>query len=336
MKIAFHLATPPAPRPELDAAVQEIECLREAFGGGEHCDIYPGRVYRPWIRRTRLRPDQVDRWTRIDREVDLHHVVGDRPVVFPILDELRRPVIFRLLTPSADLTTLSRLAARARIVVSAPREALRLRAAGIEAEAIAPGIDLERFSTVEAPPDDSFTVLYASAPWTRRQFATKGLDALLRAMATRSSMRLVVLGRGVLHRPIARLIARRRMSDRCEFIGETVTLEKLMNRVHVAVLAPTSPRVVKAFPHSLLEALAAGRPVITSNRLAIADWVSQHGCGEVVEPEATSVGAALDRIAAGYPDYALATGRLDMSPFAMARSIASYRALYATTLAASA
>lgn len=333
MRIAFHLATPPAPRPEVDAAVQELERLREAFGG-ERYDLYPGAVYRPWIRRRRLRPSQVERWMAADHEVDIHHVVSDRPLHYPILDTLRRPIIYRLLTPPDDLRALARLATRARIVVSAHSEAFRLRAAGIEAEAVAPGIDLTRFAGVAEPPDGPFTVLYASAPWTRRQFATKGLDPLLQALETRPAMRLILLGRGVLRRAHERRLDRRGMRERCEFIDATVRPETLLARTHVTVLAPSSPRVVKAYPHSLLEALAAGRPIVTSDRLAISEWVRDHGCGEVVEPDARSMGTALDRIAADYPVYARTTAGLDLSEFSIATCVSSYRSLYESALAA--
>lgn len=332
MKIAFHLATPPAPRPELDAAVQEIESLRSAFGG-ELTSLYPGSVYRPWIRRRRLGRRQTQAWLELDRRVDLHHVVSDRPLDYAVLRRLERPVVYRLLTPTNDLSKLTRLASYGPIVVSAPAEAERLRRDyGLTVEAIAPGIDTERFATVGPPPEGPFTVLFASAPWTRRHFATKGLDALLGALARRPEMRLILLGRGVLGAQTRRRLHQARLESRTEFIDTTVRPEDVLRRAHVTVLAPSSSRVVKTFPHSLLEALAAGRPVLTSDRLAIADWVLAHGCGEVVDPGTEALGRGLDRLAADYARYREAVARLDMSTFSAARCRAAYGRLYDRTL----
>jgi glycosyltransferase involved in cell wall biosynthesis len=40
--------------------------------------------------------------------------------------------------------------------------------------------------------------------------------------------------------------------------------------------------LVKAYPHSLLEALAAGRPVVVSDGNPMAEYVRDTGCGRVV------------------------------------------------------
>jgi glycosyltransferase involved in cell wall biosynthesis len=334
VKIAFHLATPPAPRPELDAAGQEIDSLRRSFGGPlKH--LYPGARYRPWIRRRHLRRQQIDEWLALDRAVDLHHVVSDRALDYPVLAKLRCPVVFRLLTPVQDLATLARLARYGSIVVSAAAEAERLRRlTGVPAVAIPPGIELERFADVAPPPTGPFTVLFGSAPWTRRQFVTKGLDPLLQALGERPEMRLIILWRGVLRSTLEARLRAAGLAARTEVLAERVKPEEVLARAHAAVLVPSSPRVVKAFPHSLLEALAAGRPVLTSDQLALADWTEERGCGLVVPPTADGIGRGLDRLAADYGAFRRATTALDMSAFSVSRCVATYRDLYQRILGA--
>jgi len=312
--------------------MQEIESLRTAFGGSVST-LYPGKVYRPWIPRRRLRKRQVQEWLELDRKVDLHHVVTDRPLGYSILKQLSRPVVSRLLTPSYDIATLSYLASFGPIVVSAPAEVGRLKSDyDLQAESIPPGIDTDLLGRVPKPPEGPFTLLFASAPWTRRQFASKGLDALCLALSERPELRLILLGRGVLTTQIERRLGASGLAERTEFIKTTVVPHEVLARVHATVLAPSSPRVVKAYPHSLLEALAAGRPVLTSPCLAVADLVRDHGCGLVTDSAAGALGRGLDRLVADYPVYQDATERLDMSRFSIDRCIADYSELYQRTL----
>ena len=56
----------------------------------------------------------------------------------------------------------------------------------------------------------------------------------------------------------------------------------MLRRVHAAVVLAGRPGLVKAFPHSLLEALAAGRPVLVSEGNPMAEYVRETGCGRVV------------------------------------------------------
>jgi glycosyltransferase involved in cell wall biosynthesis len=327
MKIAYHLATPPAPQPALDAAVQEVETLRAAFGGSL-TQLYPGNTYRPWIPRRWLRPSQIRHLIALDCQVDLHHLVSDRLLPFPVLARLRRPVVYRLLTsPKSRPQGLAELSGP--VVVSSSTEGRRLRDWGTSrVEVIAPGIDLERFRAVTPPPDGPFTVMMASAPWTRRQFTTKGFDATLEAVRRRPGMRLVLLWRGVLSAPAKRRIEAAGLAERVDLICRPVDVPQILEQVHLVILATTSPRVVKSYPHSLLESLAAGRPVLTSPQLAIARWIDTTGCGEVVECAPDPLGQALDRLMGDYERYRAAATSLDMERFSITAYVNSHRRLY--------
>ncbi len=59
-------------------------------------------------------------------------------------------------------------------------------------------------------------------------------------------------------------------------------VEQVLKRVHAAVVLADKSKLVKAFPHSLLEALACGRPVLISDRIPMSDYVLKHQCGLVV------------------------------------------------------
>ncbi len=143
-------------------------------------------------------------------------------------------------------------------------------------------------------------------------------------------MRLVLLWRGVLASEIDRRVRAAKLEDRVEVIHQSVDPAAVLARAHAALLVTSSPRVVKAFPHSLLEALAAGRPIITNPELGIAALVRDNGCGELAFCTASAIGGALDRLAQDYSRYRTAARSLDLESFTVERYLAAYRALYAT------
>jgi glycosyltransferase involved in cell wall biosynthesis len=66
------------------------------------------------------------------------------------------------------------------------------------------------------------------------------------------------------------------------------------------VLAET-PKLVKAYPHSLLESLAAGKPILVSGVISMADYVSDTKCGVVVpELGLESLAVALETMMRDY------------------------------------
>ena len=333
MKIAFHLTTPPPPVPGLDAAVQEVELLRSEFGGSL-AHLYPAAAYRPWIPRRWLRGAQVRALAEADGRVDLHHVTSDFLLDHPALRRLERPLVCRLLVcPPRPRDAIAPARLYRAVVVSSPADGDRLRSWGVDGvRVIPPGLDLPRFRRVGPPPAGPFTLMMASAPWTRRQFATKGIDALLAAVRSRPRLRLVLLWRGVLLAEIERRVGRAGLGDRVEIVAGAVDVAEALGRAHVVVLAATSRRVVKAYPHSLLEGLAAGRPVLTSPEIALSDWVRDRGCGVVAACSPAALGAALDRLERDYPAYRAATAGLDLEAFSRASCLSAYRELF-TSLA---
>ena len=334
MKIAFHLTIPAPPQPELDAAIQEINQLRAAFGG-DYGHLYPARNYHRWLPRRWLRRRPLERLLRLDRQIDIHHVASDQLFAYRAFTRLRRPLVLRLMTsPTTRPRALEALHVYRAVVVSSAVDARRLEAWGLHrVEVIPPGLDLARFRSLPAPPKGPFTVVMASAPWTRRQFVSKGVQPLLEALRARPQMRLVLLWRGMLAAEIDRRVRAAKLEDRVEVIHERVDPAAVLRRAHAAILVTSSPRVVKAFPHSLLEALAAGRPIITNPELGIAALVRENGCGELAFCTANAIGGALDRLAEHYSGYRAAARSIDLGAFTVDSYLTAYRALYTTLIA---
>jgi len=332
MNILYHLTSPSPPIPGTDAVFQEIEALRRQFGG-ECLQLYP--LCRP----SRIFPKkfyglhQRRALRRREPTVDLHHLYYATLYPFPWLRALHKPLIYSAVTGVGQHLERGRadwLKAIHTIVSCNPRDEAALRALRpAHYRIIRPGIAVERFTHTPCPLDRELILLVGSAPWIRRQFLTKGIDLLLDAGGS-LPLRLVFLWRGLLLSELQRHIARRGMNARVEIINESTDVNRLLARVHATVVLAETENQVKAYPHSLMESLAAGKPALVSGCIPMADYVAEAQCGEVV-PRLTSddLCAALQRLMdhyAGRQANAQKRGRAD---FALAPMLKAYGEVYA-------
>jgi rhamnosyl/mannosyltransferase len=110
----------------------------------------------------------------------------------------------------------------------------------------------------------------------------KGFDTLLRALANLPEVRLNIVGDGPMRTPWQILAAKLGVADRVRFFGEVddTDLPSLYHQAHLFVL-PANARA-EAFGSVLLEAMACGTPVITSNASSLPEVVGEAGI--MVEP----------------------------------------------------
>jgi len=306
--------------PGTDAVVQEVEWLRARFGS-EVLGLRPAWRARARYPRALLGLHRLATIRRRDRHVDLHHVYVPQLYWLPLLWFVKRPVVY---TVTAGLGSGSRLPPAAflrrlgAIVVPSRADLDALTRRGLRnVHLIRPGIDLARFADSPPPPGPEFVLLSGSAPWTREQFRSKGVDALLAVARGMPEVRLVFLWRGVLLPELVARVRRLELSERVEILDGWVDVSRVLARVHAALVLAERPGLVKAYPHSLLEALAAGRPVLVSDGCAMAEYVRETGCGRVVPGlgEADLI-EAVQQLRLRYATYrarALEVGRRDFS-----------------------
>lgn len=126
----------------------------------------------------------------------------------------------------------------------------------------------------------------------------KGLDRLIRALAHAPQVRLVLAGndeegyRQVLE-PLARAHG---VATRLVFAGPVAGADKLalLKGAQFLVL----PSYSENFGNVVLEAMAAGRPVVVTPEVGVAELVREAGVGLVVDGAAASLGGAMARLAA--------------------------------------
>ncbi len=284
-RILYHLTIPPPKMVGSEAVVQEIDALRVHFGGDliylNPNDRLPLPLPRMLFGFHRLRQLHA-----LERGVQIDHLFNPDPFAFPVLRFLRRPVIYSLTGGVGDRRIDRRFfASLAAVTVSDERSLKRLQAYGLDNNVyvIPPGIDKSRFTHTPLPLTSKIRLMVGSAPWSRAQFHSKGIDALLQAVQRCPELHLTFLWRGVLFDEMQARVRRLNIERQVEVLNERVDVNRVLARVHGSITLATRTEIIRPYPHSLIESLAAGKPVLVSRCIPMADYVARQGCGLVVE-----------------------------------------------------
>lgn len=298
----IHVAAPPPRLAHTDAMWQEAQSMAEQFRG-EVLSVYPGTTPSRWLPRPLYGWGQLNRLRAADQAGHVHHLYFALPYAFPYLRRLRQPVVFSVMAGVSGGPVPAWMHRRTVWVVSNERDRARLAAqGGLHIHVVRPGLNLQHLSATPPPPSGPFTLLYASAPWTKAQFASKGFDLLFAWLGQHTEARLILLWRGLHVKLLQQKLARGGLRDRVEVINQQCDIQPLLARCHAVVLLARQAKLVKAWPHSLLEGLAAGRPVVVNEAVAMADYVRAGQLGSVMTGwSATALADALAEVQAdGY------------------------------------
>jgi glycosyltransferase involved in cell wall biosynthesis len=269
----------------------------------------------------------------LDRHVDLHHVYAPQLYLLPVLWFLKRPTVYTVTAdvgPGSRTLPMSFLRRLRAIVVPSRTDLDALERRGIRnVHVIRPGIDVTRFPETPAPRGPEFVLLSGSAPWTREQFLTKGGDTLLEVAREMREIRIVFLWRGVLLRELLGRVRRFGVTAKIEVLRDRVDVSQVLARVHAAVVLAARPGLIRAYPHSLLEALAAGRPVLVSDGNPMAEHVRKTGCGLVVPGlAATDLIEAIHQLRQDYEVYRMRAREVGRRDFSLEELVTAHRTLY--------
>lgn len=334
MTILYHTTALPPKLPGTEAVAQEITALCSHFGG-DVVYINPNANSPVFVPRLLFGFSQLRRIRSLEENVDLHHIYNPDPFPFPVLRLLHRPVVYSLTCgvkphrpPLAFLRSLSA------VVASDDRSYQFLQAWGLQNVHLAhPGIDTARFTFTPQPMDLQLRLMVGSAPWSAGQFQTKGVDILLETLRRNPNLYLVFLWRGILAQKMYDRIRRAGVADQIEVIDEQVNVNRVLARVHGSILLTTDTSILKSYPHSLLESLVAGKPVILTRSIPMADFVERVGCGCVVE-QATinNVMLALESFCDSYQELQASALEVGRHHFTQQRMVDSFRHVYESVL----
>lgn len=338
MSVLFHLTMPDGPMAALEAVMQDVQALQKQIPGSEINHFYPGHQPGSRLPRQLWGVAQLPRLRRTEKQIQLHHIFNPNLFPFPALRWLKKPIVYTAvtgigLTPPAVAQKLARQVHT--IAIPTVAEQQQLAAWGITNTAVThPGIDTHQFHYQPPPPEAPFTLMMASAPWTSAQFRSKGVDALLAAAQELPELHIIFLWRGLLADEMRQRIAHAGLEQRVTLLNERVDVNNILSRAHASLVLADDPALVKAFPHSLLESLVAGKPVLVSPTMALADYVTKNECGVVVTAVSpTAIHHAIDQLQHNYTTYQQNAQRMGVRDFAQQQFINTTLALYKTVMA---
>jgi glycosyltransferase involved in cell wall biosynthesis len=332
MSILYLLTAPPPIMKGTDAVFKEVAALRDAFRG-DIVNLFP--LKRP----SSLFPKPLYGFHNIvdvrqaQSRCKLNHLYFSVPYPFPILRLLRNPIVYTVtasLDPNRKPVGLARLRQLHSIIVSTERDAGTLRSWGLSNYAvIPPGIESSGLVPSSLTLERELTLLMASAPWVRRQFDLKGIDTILESAAQLPFLRLVFLWRGALVSELIERVQRLGIADRVEVINRKVNVGDYLDKAHATVLLAKSGDIVKSCPHSLIESLVAGKPVLLSDTIAMADYVRKHACGVVIENVSVrTLTTAIKTLMGRYVELARNAAKVGPGAFSIHRMVENHRRLY--------
>jgi len=315
-----------------DALYNEIELLKANFGGQIH-SLFP---FKKPISRFPAFLYGFHNFKKIKSSAldsRFNHIFAPSLVYLPVLNRIPNPIIYSIVT-SIDKqskllpkTFIKKLGA---LVVSNERDANFLRSKSYEnVTVIKTGIDISPFAKHQLPLNGTFNLLMASAPWESKQLISKGIHLLLSSLKKASNLHITFLWRNVLEKEMETLIKYYDVGNKVTLINKKTNVPSLLKTVHATVLLSNDASVVKAYPHSLIESIISGKPVITSKHIAITDFVQQNNCGVVLNDFNTvDLVSCIDKLQTNYSQFSNATLNLDTNMFSNKRMLADYDSLY--------
>jgi glycosyltransferase involved in cell wall biosynthesis len=125
----------------------------------------------------------------------------------------------------------------------------------------------------------------------------KGQETLLKALA-KAPGRLVIVGVGPDREKLERLAADLGLGKRCMFAGEVPDARPWLSAIDLLV----HPAVFEGTPNVVMEAMAAGRPVLATNVDGISEVLEDGRTGRLVPPgDADALAAAIYELASNTP-----------------------------------
>ncbi len=271
----------------------------------------------------------------------LFHANAAACVVGPLAGVPPRRIITEILTVETErrwhLILGGLLCRMCRVVVGNSRPVVEHlhRAGHVPASRLAcvpGGVDADRFVEAEAVDPATLGVPegHALLMWVGRLDPVKGLDELVDAMGMlrEQSVTLGLVGEGAYEDEIRRRVDRHGLGGRVCFFGRRDDVPNLLAAADVFVF----PSRTEGMPNALLEAMAAGSPIVTTDVPGCRDVVTDGRTGLLVparRPEALA--GAIERLLADR-ELAARLGssarRRAVAEFDFARTVERYAALY--------
>ena len=305
MKIAFHNTIPIPRYNRTDAVYNEFQELSQVFDG-QLINLFPADRHRPWAIKELMGIRSIRELRALDRSVDLHHVTFPFFYQFPYFRLLNKPVVYT--ASSSEMPSYKSIRNNPNVTYLCANSAVVStiqKHTPAQIYHIIPGIDTTRWSSRPRSSSMSpFKLLMASAPHSRDQFKSKQIYLLLDYIKQTPDIQLTLIWRGVDTEHMRQLIDRYALQDRVRLIDQEVDMQQYFDQCHATILLCDQNGVLKNYPHSLMESICCGRPVILSETTELAHMVERQSLGIIMnEYTIDSLDKSIAALESAYDSY---------------------------------
>jgi len=173
-----------------------------------------------------------------------------------------------------------------------------------------------------------FKILFASSPPGRNQFLSRGILLVLRVAQRLPEVQFILVWRERHHEALRDLIAGAGVDNVSVINGYVEDMGALYDSAHATMLPGLDYTSFKPAPHSALESLGHGKPLLVTPTSSIADLVAQWRCGIVFEPTAAGFEEAVRNLMGHYQELQENCHRTVEACFSKEAFIEKYRLLY--------
>ncbi len=290
MKILYLTDMPIPEQQQTDAVFQEIQVLRNTHPDTQVRSLSAFRKPHTFAPSLLLGLKSIYWLQKHVQKYDIVHLFLSRFRSFPVLNYLSNncKLIITVLTPIHDIQVVQKFVQRGvKFFVSSQALADEMNRAFGANTAFFTWPPIQK---IEASPvtydwksDMPFRMIMASAPWTSAQIESKGIPMLLQAVKSIPQLHLTLLWRNHAYGEVKALVKKMKLENRVSVINEQVDINAELTAQHTGVLLVQDAHIVKAYPHSLLECLAACKPVILTANIELSNFVKENNVGLIVD-----------------------------------------------------
>jgi glycosyltransferase involved in cell wall biosynthesis len=326
--------------PEMEAIAGEVALLRSHFKRSVAWGITSQRRCQvSWRRGFGLspffyKPFRISTFL-FQRFFRINHLFGSLGDWFHLNSLSSTPAVMTVAAccENVDVTLLSRID---RFAVEWPGALRYLDGLGISGERVSlilPPVDPVRFSFFK-PPDQPFSVLFASSPDRADWFESRGITLLLSAAKMRPKVHFRLLWRpwGDGLPRIRELLSLSTLPNVELIVGKCKDMATEYRLCHASIAPFVDATRCKPVPNSLLESFACGRPAIMTDLVGLADVQGVRDANVICHADVESVCSAIDELQVDWPLRARRVRELAEDQFSQRRFIREYQAFYASVL----
>jgi len=223
-----------------------------------------------------------------------------------------------------------------KLVVECNRDEARAAEYGFPRDKVSliyPAVDLDAFTY--QPPPDRFTVGFASSPISKdpRGITNRGVDLLVSVARQLKDVQFLLLWREN-HYPALQSLINTSPPSNLSVINRILPdMNAFYSRIHCTILPSATVDDCKPCPNSLIESLSAGKPVLLSVNVGIADLVNETRCGLRFAVDVDDIIAKIHHLRDNYSLYQSKARETAQNHFSPRGFVNAYTQLYKTLIA---